>query len=1046
MKRAAVIGKVSEGIQLNSTSSIENIDNWKLQLLPISIVNARVFFGAAIAVFLILCLPAKAQTGVGAQLSGQISDATGASVTGAKATARNPATGATRTAISNEAGYLLTNLEPGSYEVTIESEGFATVKNSGVMLTVGQQATLDFQLQLASGHDVVTISSETPVIEGVRSEQSQVIEERRIADLPINGRQFLDFVLLTPDAATGRSAAGDTVRPSEPNQIDITVGGLPEIATLINVDGANNMNGIYMRSRSTPSQEAVREFRVLTSGYGADSGPAAGGVVNIVTKSGSNDLHGELYEYFRNNAMDANNLLAPPGFNELRQNQFGANLGGAAVKDKLFFFGNYEGQRHNESPLYSSVLLNNLAAINNVKENILGLPGENIYGIVREFNYDTGLARMDYQISEKNRLALVYRYHNDRDPNISASAGQLSAPSNFREALIQDHDLTLNMATVISPNVVNQLLFQFNRRNFNFPSNTYQPYISIANTLDLGRHSIAPDGTRESRYQTGDTLGVVRGKHNFSFGADIDATTPTYIFSVNDPAYIIVPNLAGFLGKPPFPPGVPFAVQFAYNIGPDGSQPTPAPAGFKSLAYQNLLPYLRASSYQVNYGLFAMDSWRATPQLTINFGLRWDAFQYDPRFSSGYYKAFQPRVGVAYSMFHDKAVLRVAGGVYQGQSDFLRALVSQLIGQNPNYGLVRAGTYSDHPNGITQISVTNPAQAIPALLNFTHTGVYPSLSGPNAVLGQAFGLGYNLTEPRGVYSYQWSTQLDFRLPGDAALSVGYSGVRGLDISVADQFNVAPSANRFFDGTVNYATNPAAGFGAGIPNLVDPRMSPLQVYLDQDGQSIYHALNVAFIRRFAQHYALNANYVFSKVIDDVGADSVSDSPADPLDRHLERALSKQDVPQRFTTTFTSEGPSDTWLRNFGLSFIFTVQSGRYFNLFAGFDKNNDGNPITDRVSTIGRDTYQGGPLRSLDARLSRTFKFGEKTELDAFLEVFNLSNTLSVTDLNTVYGSPVFIGAIPRHLGDRAPAALSSFAQIQGISPPRQIQLALKLFF
>jgi outer membrane receptor for ferrienterochelin and colicin len=250
----------------------------------------------------------------------------------------------------------------------------------------------------------------------------------------------LDFVLLTPNVHSGRSRLGHQVGAGEPDQIDISFAGLNEVASSITVDGANNMNRFFQRSRSVPSQEAVREFRVLNAGFGAEYGMAAGGVVNIATKSGANQLHGSVYYFLRNNALDAHDILSPPGFDQLRQNQFGGTLGGPIIKEQLFLFGNYEGQRRAESPSYSSVLLNNLSAINAVKQ-ALGLPSEVLEGKLRQTNYESVTLRSDYQVRGSDQLALIYRFRNDRDTNLNSASEQLSAPSNFRNARIQDNTL-----------------------------------------------------------------------------------------------------------------------------------------------------------------------------------------------------------------------------------------------------------------------------------------------------------------------------------------------------------------------------------------------------------------------------------------------------------------------------------------------------------------------------------------------------------------------------------------------------------------------------
>ncbi len=221
-----------------------------------------------------LAIAASAQSGTTAQLSGGIADPSGAAIAGALVTARNIETGLARPVeSSNEGQYLFTSLPPGEYELTVEARNFARLRQAGVHLTVGQNATLSFALQVSGITQELTVTADSSLTESARTEQSQVIEPRRIENLPINGRQFLDFALLTPNVGNGRSNVGNSFRPSEPNQIDLSFAGLEEIASLITVDGADNTNRTFGRSRSTPSQEAVREFRVVAHSYGAELGP-----------------------------------------------------------------------------------------------------------------------------------------------------------------------------------------------------------------------------------------------------------------------------------------------------------------------------------------------------------------------------------------------------------------------------------------------------------------------------------------------------------------------------------------------------------------------------------------------------------------------------------------------------------------------------------------------------------------------------------------------------------------------------------------------------
>ena len=1000
-------------------------------MLNLKPVHESVF---VITLVLAQTLLVLAQGGATAQLSGTVTDSNGAAIINAGVRARHRATGFTRTALTADMGYILTNLPAGAYEVTVEAQGFARLQDPSVELTVGQQATLNLKLKVAIAAEVMTVDQSASVIETTRTELSQAIEERRIQNLPINGRQLLEFVLLTPNAVSGRSDLGDQVRPGEPDQISTSFAGLNESASLITVDGANNMNRFFQRPRSAPSQEAVREFRVRTTGYSAEYGMAAGAVVNIATKSGDH-LRGSIYYFLRNAALDARNILAPQGFDELKQNQFGGTLGGPIVKQRLFLFGNYEGQRREESPFYSTVLLANLGAINAVKKS-LGLSSEVLEGKLRKTNYDSVILRSDYQVRASDQLSFIYRFRNDRDTNLGSSSEQLSAPSNFRNADIQDNALVADWTSTHGTAFVNQGLFQYARHSFDFPSISFEPSFRVGSTLNLGRSASQPDMTRETMLEFADTVTYMRRAHTMKFGGSINYTRDFLLFDAMDPAFVIFANLGDFLARR--------AVVFSYRAGPDGTRP-PAPANFDRPANQGVAIFdqtSRASGSQAYFAFFAQDQWRATAKLTLNYGVRWDVDHLPEDASETYYKAFQPRLGFAYSMLADRVVLRMGAGVYQGVSDLGRTLFPRILGQNPAFGPVRPEEYNSYPGALLTLQLEGPASAIPAFLNFIHTGVYPALVGPDLLPARNFFLTANRKNPRALYTYQWNTQVDLGLTKDMVLSISYVGVRGLNGQMSYLLNVAPAAFKLSNGKNNYAIAP----GVPAPRLLNQRVSAFALFFDQDGQSTYHGGTLSIIKRFSQQYSFTANYTWSKAIDNVGNGTISDASEDPYRRDLERTRSKQDVPHRFVASFTAEGPERTWLRDFRFSFVGNISSPQYYTLYAGSDVNNDGNSLSDRVGTVGRSTYRGDQSVNFDVRLSRQFRMSDRVRLEAVAEAFNLFNTLNVTDINTTYGAPDFTGAEPRRFGDKVAAPSPEFAAIRAIAPPRQIQFALRLNF
>src|SRR6266436_2264202 len=288
-----------------------------------------------------LAKPAFAQLGgSAAQLNGSVRDESGGTVAKAAVSLRETETNRTYSTVSNDNGlYVIASLPPGRYELTTEAPGFARSTQKGIVLTVGQVATIDVTVKVAASAEKVIVTTETPPVEPTRTEVSQVISTNQIESLPISGRLFTDFVLLTPGVTTGRTSLQSTFTESEVTRISF--GGMRDFSNLVTVDGADTINTATGSQRGTPSQEAVSEFRVVNNGFGAEQGRALGGIVNIITKSGTNDLHGSLYDYLENSAVNARPLLKPadiadPAPNTLRQNQFGGTIGGPMKKDKTF--------------------------------------------------------------------------------------------------------------------------------------------------------------------------------------------------------------------------------------------------------------------------------------------------------------------------------------------------------------------------------------------------------------------------------------------------------------------------------------------------------------------------------------------------------------------------------------------------------------------------------------------------------------------------------------------------------------------------------------
>jgi len=475
------------------------------------------------------------------QLNGTVVDQSGRSVAKASITLRETETNRTFSTASNENGfYVFTNVQPGRYELVVETTGFARTIQTGIVLTVGQVATLDVSLKVASLGQQVEVTTSVPVIEPTKTEISQVVETQQINSLPISGRLFTDFALLTPGVATSRTSLGTTFTDFETSQISF--GGMRSFSNTVTVDGADFVSMISGVQRSTPPQESVQEFRVVNNTFGAEYGRAAGGIVNIVSKSGTNDLHGSLYEYFENSAMNARALLQPaPLPRELRQNQFGGTLGGPIKKDKTFFFMNYEGKRRAESPVYPPDLITYLDLINHTKA-VLGLAPEGcntglstcgsthtayvgyLNGFLKTGDDDWGFARLDHQFNTNNRLGIRYNVEDTRSRGTlvgqTLDGGGIGTPSGGRDLFIRDQSLFGTLDTSLKPNLINAVLVQWARRHYNFPGMTGQPDFSLLNDLELGHNFGTDDRKYENRIQFSDSVSWVKGNHVWKFGFD----------------------------------------------------------------------------------------------------------------------------------------------------------------------------------------------------------------------------------------------------------------------------------------------------------------------------------------------------------------------------------------------------------------------------------------------------------------------------------------------------------------------------------------------
>jgi Carboxypeptidase regulatory-like domain/TonB dependent receptor len=994
-----------------------------------------------------------------------VADPTGRVAPGATATLTDPTTGIMRSETTDRAGLaVLASVPAGDYRLRITDEGFKTWERP-LTLTVGQTASVEVQLGLASVEQSITVSG--TVSEGIdasKTESSQVIPPAQIADLPIADRDFIDFVLLTPTANVGRSTATAAQSPFQETVLQLSFGGLREThSSSFGLDGADYSVSLSGVQHASPSLDWVEEFRVVDGPYTADNGRNLGAVVNTITKSGTNQMHGTAYEYFRNNAVDADNPLSAPGLHALRANQFGADAGGPIRASKTFYFTGYEGQRRGESPIYSSFILGCLdnpgcmgpgtPSVNQVKE-MFGLQPEQLNSILESDNYDKAIGKITQNLSDRSFLNVGYLYTDDRKQNIPSAPPGQGLPSTYRDNPVSDQTVFGNYLHLINPHTTSESILDFGDRVFHLTPHGagFEPSLDVSDTVVSGGFTGSVSYYSEQHFEAQENLTWVRGKHSLKFGGGFEPvwiSADTTFFSPG--AAIFTPQSffgAGEFAGPPFGPGTPVQFLFLEPRKYFGQQIPARQVPFGGSLYTGAAAqdFDNATALKFWHRLanfYAQDQWKATQKLTLTAGLRYD-FDLFPSAADvrmigpmnlTNYKNIQPRVGIAYSLGGGKQVIRAGFGLFTGPWDYSELMVgwqgasaftsmsNPLVPDfNTSNGVVGFG-----PSGI--VGVSNPVLASQTFRSYVTTGTYPS----PATL-QQFPLGYVQRKFPNAYSEQASLEVESQLGAGWILTAGYQFVHALKLPIYFSVNGLPNGT-LPDGRPSFA--PA-----------DPRFG-FALIAEPSAFSIYNGGVLSLRKNFASHYSVLANYTYSKSID-IGTDvQLTDTPEDYLNPSLDRSVGDNDIRHRATLSFLAESP-DHWaepLRNFKLSMLNTLQSPRYYSILAGFNVLGDGFPFSDRTGTVGRNSYRGVSNYDSDLRLQREFHPTEHFSTEASIESFNLFNHRNVQSIDQVYGAPDFLGPIPHQFGDGIGSpANPSFGSPNFTGPARQIQASLRMSF
>jgi hypothetical protein len=998
-----------------------------------------------------------------ATLNITVVDPSAAAVALAKITVRNIDTGVIRNGESDKTGTLvIPGLPAGQYKLSVEAGSFATYE-APLVLTLGQVADVRVPLQIGTATEQVEVNESAQGVDSERTEGSQVIAPAQIASLPISDRDFIDFVLLTPTATVGRDSSTGAQSAFQESVLEISFAGLRETHSVFyGLDGVDYTTTVSGVQRVSPSLDWVQEFRVVDNPDAAGGGLNLGAAVNTITRSGTNDLHGSIYNYVRNSAADATNLLAAPGFSTLRFDQFGATVGGPVRKDKAFFFAGYEGQRRAESPIYSHFILKCIdtegclgpgtPSINQVKQN-LGLAPESLGSILEVNDYDKEFGKFNAVLSEKSTLSVGYLYtdlRNDRTP--AASPGQ-GLPSSYRNNPINDQTVYANLFHLLNGAWASESSLAFGRRIFymNPVGAGFEPAIDVADTLYSGGFLGGVDYYSEHHFQSREAVTYTHGRNSLKFGAEFEpiwfsAQTPYFTPGVG----IFSPQ--SFFGAGPFAGfGAGTAVEFLFQQtrADFGTQVPQRNLPFEGGFYDGPNGPAHQAADQVAFwhqlvGLYAQDQWRARPNLALSFGLRYD-LDFLPSASDlriigksnpTTYGNVQPRVGIAYAYRNGKGVVRSSFGLYTGSLEY-SSLVNGWHGAAPfttmNQPLLPE--FADPANDLVgfgpagMVGTAGPVLAGAAFSNFTHTGTYPVPS----ILKQ-FPLGFTKRNFPNLYSENASLEIDNELGDGWHFTLGYRYLHATRLLSSSTVNGLPDG-LLSDGRQKFS--PA-----------DPRFG-FVLYATPSGWSIYNSGIATLRKQFGSHYSVLANYVCGKSIDVATENQLQDEPQDYLNPALDRAVSDNDVRHRFVLTLMAESP-ETWnplLRNFQFSLLNTLQSPQYYSVLAGSDINGDGFPFNDRVGAIGRNTYRGAAYYDTDIRLQRLFNLSEHIKINLSAEALNLWNRVNVQDVDQVYGSGEFLGPVPKAFGDGVGSPVNpTFGTPTFAGAARQLQFSGKLRF